>query len=547
MDLEKANKSIKIAYWTAIFSGSFTLIASVVAGFGYSFARMSIWGLSDAFLIFGMSFGIYKKSRVCAVIMFIYWIASKLLSFTEKGHLAGIGIAILFGYFFFQGVRGTFAYHKIANSTNMPKDTLRAKYWIVTIAIVVIVLFAGIFLMKHSNIVSDSNITFYGSDAKETDIHMAATLGSIDEIKSILAEKSELVNTKDEEGQTPLHLAVSIFGNEEVVKFLIAKGADVNAEDNIGGTALHYAVTTFGNQQAAKVLIANGANLDAKGNNGYTPLHVAADNDDKDMVEFLINNGANVNAKDEIGGTVLHHLAIPEGGNREMFELLIAKGADVNARTNDNLTPLHMAAGNGHKDIVELLIAKGADVNARCKFGFPPLNYAAEEGHKDVADLLRKHMKDVSDLLHAIGETGYDDKGVLVFTKTLKGIAPETNKILGSALKQDYTFEWFSIQMLALKMAEQQFRALDMINDADKVNKAIESLETAWSESDLHEILYASFYNIDLEAVLNNIVEKMSEEEQQLSVDNRPVKALEHFKFWCTDIHRIQTSLLHRW
>ncbi len=131
------------------------------------------------------------------------------------------------------------------------------------------------------------------------------------------------------------------------------------------------------------------------------------------------------------------------------------------------------------------------------------------------------------DLLLAIKEFGYDDKGVLVFTEKLKDIAPETNKILGNTFKQDYTFDWYSIQMLALKMAEQQFRALDKINDADKANKAVDSLEIAWLEGDLHEILYASFYNIDIEAALNNIAEKMSEEEQQqLSVDNRPVKAL---------------------
>ncbi len=131
------------------------------------------------------------------------------------------------------------------------------------------------------------------------------------------------------------------------------------------------------------------------------------------------------------------------------------------------------------------------------------------------------------DLLLAIKESGYDDKGVLVFTKKLKDIAPETNKMLGKAFMQDQTFDWYSMQMLALKMAEQQFRALDMINDADKVNKAVESLEIAWLEGDLHEILYASFYNIDLEASLNNIAEKMSEEEQrQLSVDTRPVKTL---------------------
>ena len=131
------------------------------------------------------------------------------------------------------------------------------------------------------------------------------------------------------------------------------------------------------------------------------------------------------------------------------------------------------------------------------------------------------------DLLLAIKESGYDDKGVLVFTKKLKDIAPETNKILGNAFMQDQTFDWYSMQMLALKMAEQQFRALDMINDADKVNKAVESLETAWLESDLHEILYASFYNIELDTFLNDIFENMSEERQlQITIDLVPVEEL---------------------
>ena len=153
-------------------------------------------------------------------------------------------------------------------------------------------------------------------------------------------------------------------------------------------------------------------------------------------------------------------------------------------------------------------------------------NYSSSKQNSQYAASGIVEMNEV-DLLLAIKESGYDDKKVLVFTEKLKDIAPETNKMLGSALEQDYTFDWYSMQMLALKMAEQQFKALGMIKDADKVNKAVKSLEIAWLEGDLHEILYASFYNIELEAVLNNIVEKMSEEElQQLSIDNRPVKAL---------------------
>ena len=81
--------------------------------------------------------------------------------------------------------------------------------------------------------------------------------------------------------------------------------------------------------------------------------------------------------------------------------------------------------------------------------------------------------------------------------------------------------------MLALKLSEQGFRSLDMIDVANKVNKAVESLEIAWSQSDAHEILNMSFYAIDVDATLNTKEENMSEQQlQQLSIDMRPVKAL---------------------
>ena len=221
---------------------------------------------------------------------------------------------------------------------------------------------------------------------------------------------------------------------------------------------------------------------------GATPLYFAVDEGHKDIVEFLISKGADINAKNKIGGTVLH-LLTTEGqeDDTNMIEFLLSKGANINAKDNmTGGTPLHYASMNGYKNIVKFLLSKGADAFCEAYGEATPLMLATSEGHNDVVDLLRKHMKDVSDLLHAIGETGYDDKEVLIFTERLKDIAPKMNKELGSALKQDFTFDWYVSIMLALKTSELQFRALDMIDDADKVNKAIESLEIAWSQNDLH-------------------------------------------------------------
>lgn len=131
------------------------------------------------------------------------------------------------------------------------------------------------------------------------------------------------------------------------------------------------------------------------------------------------------------------------------------------------------------------------------------------------------------DLLLAIKECGFENKRVLTFTKRLKDIVPDKNKELGNALKQDYTFDWYAITMVTLKTSEQMYRALNMLDVADDVSKAVDSLELAWSESDLHSILKLRFYNQNIDAQLKSITDNLSEEEQQkLTVNTIPVKAL---------------------
>ena len=115
MDMGKAKSAIKNAWIAGAISGVLTMIFSLIGAFGYD-----LWSLIDAFLILGLSFGIYKKNRACAVILFVYWIGSKILQIVELGVQGQVGssigtlpIAIIFGYYFFQGIRGTFAYRRI--------------------------------------------------------------------------------------------------------------------------------------------------------------------------------------------------------------------------------------------------------------------------------------------------------------------------------------------------------------------------------------------------------------------------------------------------
>ena len=110
MDLEKAESAIKIAWIAGLISGVLTLIFALIPE-----DMIRLWALVDVLLIFGLTFGIYKRSRVCSILMLLYFVFSKLLMWGEMGRAAGLPIAMIFGFFFFHGIRGTFAYHKIVD------------------------------------------------------------------------------------------------------------------------------------------------------------------------------------------------------------------------------------------------------------------------------------------------------------------------------------------------------------------------------------------------------------------------------------------------
>lgn len=109
-------KKIKHAWIAAIFSGLITLIVTLFAIFGHSILGFTAWELGDVILIFGLAYGIYRRSRTCAVIMLLYFIASKILIMYQTGTANGPVMAIVFIYYYWQGVVGTFAFHKISES-----------------------------------------------------------------------------------------------------------------------------------------------------------------------------------------------------------------------------------------------------------------------------------------------------------------------------------------------------------------------------------------------------------------------------------------------
>jgi cytohesin len=98
---------------------------------------------------------------------------------------------------------------------------------------------------------------------------------------------------------------------------------------------------------------------------------------------------------DPIELTALHWAAA--SGNVEAVRFLLAPPVEADARAarNNNFTPLHSAAMQGHAAVCEVLLGAGAGVNVQTDpQGYAPLHSAAFAGHIEAIRVLLAHGAD---------------------------------------------------------------------------------------------------------------------------------------------------------
>ena len=111
---------IRWAGGAALFTGGATLLFTLFKAFfmGDLFQSDDAWNIVGAAFVCGMGFGIYKKSRVCAVLLFVLYLSSSILMLHTQDDIASKELVrIVFLYFFARGVIGTFAYHHYIKKT----------------------------------------------------------------------------------------------------------------------------------------------------------------------------------------------------------------------------------------------------------------------------------------------------------------------------------------------------------------------------------------------------------------------------------------------
>lgn len=160
---------------------------------------------------------------------------------------------------------------------------------------------------------------------------------------------------------TTFFRSVQVDDVSTVRRMLAAGSVSANALNPIGGESALIVALREDAPRVAAVLLENPTiQLELNAPNGNTALMMAAFKHQTAAVRTLLSKGAMVNRP---GWSALHFAAA--SGDDEIVRLLIEHHAAINGEAPAKLTPLMIAAREGHESTVRLLLDMGADAGLK--------------------------------------------------------------------------------------------------------------------------------------------------------------------------------------
>lgn len=121
---EAALRAIRHAAVAGLVSGSMTAVVVLFSVLVTPVLNQTWVGLVDAALIFGLTWGVHRRSRVAAVLLLGHFLYAKAAMFFVDPVVAagGLVMGLVFAHFYLQGLRGTFACHRARMATRPHPD-----------------------------------------------------------------------------------------------------------------------------------------------------------------------------------------------------------------------------------------------------------------------------------------------------------------------------------------------------------------------------------------------------------------------------------------
>ena len=148
---------------------------------------------------------------------------------------------------------------------------------------------------------------FFQTGFSQMDVFDVARKGTIKDLKVLIQQNPDCINSVNQEGYSPLILA-SYKGNNEVAFFLIKKVKDINGSSSMG-TPLMAAVVK-GNKDIVKALLRHNANPNISDPSGTTALMYATIFKQYEIVEMILSAAAQRDLKDIRGKSAVDYAEI---------------------------------------------------------------------------------------------------------------------------------------------------------------------------------------------------------------------------------------------
>ncbi|KAH7320786.1 ankyrin repeat-containing domain protein [Stachybotrys elegans] len=223
--------------------------------------------------------------------------------------------------------------------------------------------------------------------------------GGDEELLQMLVEAGMNLNCRNGKGQPFLcNLASRWHNTEETVKKFVRLGADINVADADGETIIHTMIRGTPSLSSIQWMCEAGARLDTCDRRGNTPLHTMVSKsdyiaDEEEIIRLLAETSLPL-AKNSKGQTVLH-VVTSSARLQLMLSMDVFKELDINERDLDGRTPLHHAVKlRFESSMISEILGAGADAMVLDTSGLSPLHVAAKEGHAENSTVLLAWYED---------------------------------------------------------------------------------------------------------------------------------------------------------